>query len=102
MEPKPAPPHEACYTARVYCREMQFVGDYPDVARAARNCVGDLTGLRFVAATISNATGGRFVYVTVERESRERVVWVKAWRTDAGPATAIVLDRATFQPVAYW
>jgi hypothetical protein len=102
MDVQPAPPHEACYTFRVYRRELQFVRDYPDLALAARNRIGDMTGLRFLAATISHASGDRFVYLTVERESRDRVVWVKAWRTDDGPATQIVLDRAKFKPVEYW
>jgi hypothetical protein len=85
MELQPAPPHEACYTARVHRQELQFVRDYPDLALAARNRIGDPTDLRFVAATISNATGHRFVDATIERESSDRALWVKAWRTDDGP-----------------
>jgi hypothetical protein len=99
---QPAPPHEACYTFRVYRNELRFARDYPDLSGAARKRLGDTAGMRFVAAAISNATGGRFVYLTVERESADRVVWVKAWRTEAGPATQVVLDKAKFKPVAYW
>ena len=102
MDLQPAPPHDACYTFRVYRQELPFVRDYPDLALAARNNIGDLTGLRFRAATISHAAGGRFVYLTVERASRNRVVWVNAWRTDEGPATQVVMDKPPLRPVASW
>jgi hypothetical protein len=99
---QPAPPHEACYTFRVYGNELRFARDYPDLSGAARKRLGDTVELKFVAATISYASGERFVYLTIERETADRVVWVKAWRTEAGPATAIVLDKEKFKPVAYW
>jgi hypothetical protein len=106
MDLQPAPPHEACYTFRVYRNELRFARDYPDLSAAARKRIadtgGDTSELQFVGATISYATGERFCYLTVERESSDHVVWVKAWRTDAGPATAIVLDKEKFKPVAYW
>jgi hypothetical protein len=79
---------------------------YPDLSAAARKRIvetrPDAAEFHFVGATISYATGERFCYVTVERKSADRVVWVNAWRTDAGPATAIVLDKPKFKPVAYW
>jgi hypothetical protein len=97
-----APPHEACYTLCVYRNELRFARDYPDLSGAARKRLGDTAGMKFVAATISCASGERFVDVTVERDSADRVVWVKAWRTAAGPATQVVLDKPKFRPVAYW
>ena len=100
---QPAPPQKASYTYRVYRNELRFARDHPDLSAAARKRIvdtrHDAAEFQFVAASVSNATGERFCYLTVERESADRVVWVKAWRTDAGPATAIVLDQEKFKPV---
>src|SRR5882757_5872211 len=105
MNPPHAAPPRASYTYRVYRNELRFARDYPDLSAAARKRIvdtrHDAAEFHFTGATISNATGERFCYLTVERESSDRVVWIKAWRTDAGPATEIVLDKRSYKPVAY-